>query len=107
MRISAAGTPDNVLVDTDGALDGLFRFGFHRMRGDFSGDGNMGLDDRTVLLGAYRSGVGDSRYDPAFDLDGDGIISARDYLVVRNLLRNSLSQPDGTKRRDRGTRSRP
>ena len=35
-----------------------------------------------MLLAAYGSTVGDPKYDPDLDLDGDGIIGGKEFRLV-------------------------
>ena len=65
-------------------------FGFYRLLGDFDGaigaDGkaSVTLADQALFSSHYRSVRGDSRYDVAFDLNGDGKIDAFDMALWRN-----------------------
>ena len=89
---NAAGSP---LADNDGTPDGVVRFAFHRLEGDFDGDAQVALSDRAswfnpavVVIGAQTGQVG---YNAAFDYDGDGIISSRDYYYwLRRLFGRRL-----------------
>ncbi|MDC0935202.1 Ig-like domain-containing protein [Pirellulales bacterium] len=81
------------LQDTDGAVDGVYRFGFHRLEGDFNGSKQVELESRDAWFSDVEFGAraGSPGYDAAFDFDGDDIVSSRDYYYwLRNLVGNSL-----------------
>ena len=87
--ITAAGNPANSLFDGDDAADGFYRFAFHRLLGDFDGDGDIAgkrgqgqSSDRVLLAHHMGSHEGEPGYDVSFDLNGDGRITGRD---MRNL----------------------
>ncbi len=74
---------DTPLDDSDGVDDGMLRFAFHRLEGDFDGDKDVDVADRAdwfdptrVIFGAR---IGEDGYSIAYDYDGDGMISSRDY----------------------------
>lgn len=74
--------PGATLEDNDGQNDGIYRFAFHRLAGDFDGDRNVGQGDYGFWFdGSVRFGatVGENGYDHAYDFDDDGRISSRDY----------------------------
>ncbi len=86
---------DSVFADTDGIMDGLYRFNFHRLKGDFTGDKVVNIEDRAAWFDPsivqFNRRVGQVGYNFAFDFDGDGIISAGDYYSwLRNMYGNSL-----------------
>jgi hypothetical protein len=78
--------PANHLLDDDSTADGWLGFGFHRLRGDFDGDGVVSLADRAALLGHFGPQAGQAVYDFAYDLNGDGVINSVDYLLWTRLL---------------------
>jgi hypothetical protein len=84
--ITAADSADNHLADDDGTPDGHRTFGFHRLLGDFDGNGVVDLHDRDLLFDHFGSSVGQPLYSYAFDLNGDGTINISDYLLWTRLL---------------------
>jgi hypothetical protein len=86
---------DLVFQDIYGVDDGLYTFDFHRLWGDFDGDESVGILDwrcwfnpALVRVGAQEGQAG---YFIAFDINGDGVISARDYYWwLRGLLGHHL-----------------
>ncbi|HZL35405.1 MAG TPA: dockerin type I domain-containing protein [Tepidisphaeraceae bacterium] len=52
---------------------------FHRLFGDFNGDGTVNLTDYRAFKAAFLSQTGGSTYNPAFDSNGDGTINLIDY----------------------------
>ena len=81
----------SALVDGDGTADGIHRFNFHRLQGDFNGDGLVERTTDMALFNArYLSTIGSSRYDAAFDFNGDGRIDALDYAIMRRRLNQTL-----------------
>ena len=79
--ITTPGSASTALTDNDGVADGLWRYNFHRLEGDFDGNALVDLADRASLLTHYGSRVGQSAYDFAYDLNGDGVINLADYLL--------------------------
>lgn len=79
----AAADDSTPLSDEDGTADALHRLAFHRLLADFNGDAKISRKDLGLLRTHYRSRVGEERYDFAFDLDSDGKINRRDYLILR------------------------
>jgi hypothetical protein len=79
------GQIDPGFNDTDGTDDGIHRYQFHQLRGDFDGDAVVGLSDRATWFDrskvVFGARVGMTVYDATYDFDGDGIISTRDYYV--------------------------
>jgi hypothetical protein len=53
------------------------------MCGDLDHDGNVDLDDYWILHDAFGTCVGDPKYNPAADMDGDGCITLLDYQAWR------------------------
>ena len=49
--------------------------------GDLDGDCDVDMEDRAILLGAFRSCNGSAKYIEAADYDGDGCISFSDYRI--------------------------
>ncbi|WP_197169020.1 GEVED domain-containing protein [Novipirellula galeiformis] len=78
-------TIDASFVDSDGTDDGVYRYHFHQLSGDFDGDAIVGISDRATWFDRtkvqFGARAGMAGYDSAFDFDGDGIISTRDYYV--------------------------
>ena len=91
LRFNTSGiqTPDGrTLEDGDGTNDGVWRYYFHRLEGDFDGDAQVTSADGTLFLGHYRSYVG--RYGSAYDLNSDGRIDIVDYLLWRRLYGHTV-----------------
>jgi hypothetical protein len=86
----AAADDGTALSDEDGTIDALHRLTFHRLLADFNGDAKISRKDLGLLREHYRSRVGDERYDFAFDLDSDGKINRRDYLILRRRKGHSI-----------------
>jgi hypothetical protein len=72
----------------DGNGDGVpgddFVMSFHRLLGDY--DGNGSVDGRD--FGAFRAAFGSNN--SLFDLDGDGLVTASDFLVFRQQFGTTL-----------------
>jgi hypothetical protein len=49
--------------------------------GDFNDDGAVTMADRTALMQHFGAKLGQSVYDSAFDVNGDGIINLLDYMA--------------------------
>lgn len=77
--ITARGVPGNGLLDDDGEADGWASRDFHRLEGDYDGDGVVSLLDRSLFLAHYGIRVGQGAYDFIHDLDGDGVVGLADY----------------------------
>jgi|GEM_PF-1788366 len=54
--------------------------------GDLNADTNVDQADLQMLLLAYNSRLGDSRYDPMRDIDSSGTIDYEDYVLLRTLF---------------------
>jgi hypothetical protein len=52
---------------------------------DFNNDGAITELDFEILQAAYLSASGDEDFDPALDLDGDGLISGTDITIFLQL----------------------
>ena len=85
-----AGDSSNRLVDGDGSADGIHRFNFHRMLGDFTGDAAVTSADFARFNEHYLSVLGQARYDFVYDFDGNGRIDALDYVTLRRRLGTTL-----------------
>jgi hypothetical protein len=88
--ITAAANSSNRLADDDGTADGIRRYQFHRLLGDYNGDRTVGTTDRDAFFTHYGSTSGQARYDFAFDLTGDGTINISDYLAFTRLMGQSV-----------------
>ena len=75
------------LLDTDSANDGIVRFAFERVYGDFDGDGTVTLADRALLLTHIGFEAGDAKYNADYDMNADGRINFIDYIILRSRLR--------------------
>ena len=84
--ISAAGDPNSHLVDDDGTADGIRRYDFFRLQGDFDGNRVVDMADRTRLMACMNTRVGSATYDRAYDLNGDGVINISDYMLWTKLV---------------------
>lgn len=81
------------LTDGDGQADGVHRFRFHRLEGDFDGDRRVSLRDLALFLNRFGAVEGsDNRYHFAFDLTGlvsndpDGRIGVSDLARLLTRL---------------------
>jgi hypothetical protein len=88
--IHADGDPANRLEDSEGTLDDVYRFDFHRLLGDFDGDREVTIADRNLFFAAYGSSENEASYDEIFDFDLDGTVDRDDYNVWRRQYRKSL-----------------
>jgi hypothetical protein len=70
------------LQDTDGLVDGMYRFQFHKLQGDANGDTIVNRDDYLAWRAAYGT--------PDADLNGDGVANSADYTLWRNNLGAAL-----------------
>jgi hypothetical protein len=52
------------------------------MPGDLNGDFKVGLPDLAILAQAYRSVLGNSRWNPNVDVNGNGIVSLQDLVIL-------------------------
>ena len=82
-QVYALGNASNPLLDNDGTPDGFVSARFHQLLGDFDGDAVVGVLDRDVLVSHLGYKLGQSLYDYAFDLNGDGVINLLDYVAWR------------------------
>ncbi|KKK97084.1 hypothetical protein LCGC14_2656300, partial [marine sediment metagenome] len=80
------------LVDDDGTEDGIRRSSFHRLLGDFNGNAEVDLGDRTPLFEHYGTTVGDALYSFAFDLNEDSSIDKYDYYLWKARFGTSLPE---------------
>lgn len=53
--------------------------------GDFDNDGAVTDADFEILRAAFLTQLGDTDFDPALDLDGDGVISGVDFTLFFEL----------------------
>jgi hypothetical protein len=74
---------DQVFEDTDGLLDGTYRYDFHRLLGDLDGDRDVDVSDRNLYFLRIGQQEGDAGYDFAYDFNKDGIIDRYDYVIFR------------------------
>lgn len=81
---------DTVFADTDGLLDGLFRFGFHRLEADFDGNRTVDVADRNLFFARLGAASNSPNYDYAVDLDGNGTINTLDYYIWVRQYRKSV-----------------
>ena len=54
--------------------------------GDLDGDSDVDNDDLALFQAAFGSSSGDANYNPAADLDNDGVIGVSDLLIFRSML---------------------
>ena len=89
-QVYALGNPTNPLVDNDGTPDGRR----HRRVPPVGGrlqrqwGSRRGRQDR--LAAALRLQAGQSLYDYAYDLNGDGTIDLFDYVIWRKHARRTV-----------------
>lgn len=76
--------------DSDGTVDNVFRFDFHRLLGDYDGDTDVDINDRNLFFAAYESHQGDLAYDVIYDLNVNGMVDRDDYRIWRSQYRKSL-----------------
>ena len=76
----------HTLLDTDGTDDGVVRFAFQRVLGDFDGNGVVNLTDRALFFQGDGTMIGDADYNDDFDLDRDREIDFIDYVIFRSRL---------------------
>ncbi len=50
------------------------------MKGDFDGDGHLGIGDFVKFVACYRSKKGDTKYDPRADFNDDGKVNIFDFV---------------------------
>lgn len=79
--ISAAADPAVRLEEDDDLADAIRRIAVHRMLADFDGDADVDLVDRDLYFLHHGSVEGETRYDFAFDLNGDRRINNTDYAL--------------------------
>jgi hypothetical protein len=53
---------------------------------DFDNDGVVGAPDAARLAQVFGSGLGDGRYDPVVDMDGNGVIGTYELAAVARAL---------------------
>lgn len=75
----------------DGVAGGQFKFTFGSLPGDVNADGTVDSADLAATLAASFSHVGSDKFSLAADTDGDGLISVRDAIAVRNRLGATLA----------------
>ncbi|MCX5661643.1 MAG: right-handed parallel beta-helix repeat-containing protein [Planctomycetota bacterium] len=78
------------LIDTDATIDGIHRIAFHRLLGDYDGDGSVTIGDRPIFQARLGSKLGTPGYDAAFDLNNDGLVNIADYLLWTKQLNHSI-----------------
>ena len=79
----------------NGTSGGDFEFRFNVLRGDiWASDDYIDWDDYEHGLRAQGNSLADPQYDPATDLDGDGLAEISDWVAIINHLWTSL--PTGT-----------
>ncbi len=79
----------------DGTAGGDFEFRFNVLEGDiWASDDYIDWDDYEHGLISQGNSITDAAYDPATDLDGDGIVEFSDWIAVLDHLWTSL--PTGT-----------
>ncbi len=59
---------------------------FHRLFGDLNGDGTVDTADQARVNAALGSRPGSVAWDPDADLDGDGIVTARDRKLLAQAI---------------------
>jgi hypothetical protein len=56
---------------------------FHRLFGDFDGNGTVNNADYFAFKAAYGQGTGSDAYNAMFDFDGNGIVNNADYFEFK------------------------
>lgn len=80
-------------VSPEGLTNGAFNASF-ALAGDVDGNFVVNTSDLKFISRAKNSRRGDSKYDPAADLDQDGRVTIRDYLLaIRNLGTSTRVRP--------------
>ena len=69
---------------------------FHRLFGDADGDMVIGDDDQKAVNEAIGTRAGQEGWDPTLDLDGDGIITARDRLALARAKGSRVTTRDNS-----------
>lgn len=75
----------------DGVAGGQFKFTFSVLPGDVNADGAVDASDLAETLARGFSHVGSDKFSLAADVNGDGLISVRDAIAVRNRLGATLA----------------
>jgi Dockerin type I domain len=88
LRIKAAMVTDSAGQLLDGNGDGVpgddYVMSFHRLLGDFNGDGAVGANDFAL----FRLALGTNNL--IYDLDGDGTVDANDFFLFRMQFNTSV-----------------
>ena len=86
MITSASGA---TLPDTDGALDGIYRFGdraehlLYRLAGDGNGDRIVNFLDLQLVRNSWLLSSGNPGFNPNADMNSDGSVNFLDLQLVR------------------------
>jgi surface-anchored protein len=78
------------LTDGDKVFDGIHRFAFHKLEGDFNGDKKVTKADEALLKRYFGTYFWQRRYNFAFDLTGpsnipNGVVDQLDLTYLRTL----------------------
>lgn len=86
---------DDALTETEVAngVENLIPVEIGDVEGDLNGDGELGIDDLTLFRSQLGKKETDAEYNAAADLDGDGMISRRDYAMFYSLYQESINNP--------------
>ncbi len=75
----------------DGVPGGQFKFTFSSLPGDVNGDGSVDSTDLFATIRENFQFVGSASFNLAADVDGDGRITVRDAVAVRNQMGANLA----------------
>lgn len=82
LEVCQAISRDGRCIVGHGFGSGAWRVVIHRCPADLSGDGTVGLEDLTLMLGAFGSCTGDAIFLAAADFDADGCIALGDLALM-------------------------
>jgi hypothetical protein len=78
----------------NGTAGGDLRLRFDVLPGDANANGQVNIADVRARLATQFTSIGHAAYDPAHDMDGNGVLNATDLVLMRNYSGRTL--PAGT-----------